>query len=472
MRPRVITSVEEAHALLASKRGKTSTDRSGGIEKRSTPNGSNGRIQPFDFGKQKPSSDHLMTPEIETSPQEELDTGGKLDKINFEKLRPAFKTVEVHQKENEGQSDSDGMNGDTSEPNDLQIEHENESDEQENSRSREEADDFKWMQDDVLRRIVFKVKSNEEAGKEPFEGLDSKEEDLFFQGIEKTIERKGEMVSNWVADKVENLDYGKDGIAYDDPPEVFMARWKDHDKRGSSPFLHKFKEDREKIIKTKNKLYHSGNPETKSSSKSAKSTSIPMSSGSPSTNSMFGGNDKRHTSVSDFSSGAKTIISSSGEPSEIRDSKTESWQHTKKWSRALQEKYNAEKDPEIKEVIKEMGQDLDRWITEDEVEKISLVLKKFSEEELNDMKRVKERITNENEKFGREAMLNKYRGYKPKKEDHLWWIDLPYVLCIELITQKDGELVRGFYSLEMAPDLEPRATYRHVIAFEDRSGGR
>ncbi|GLJ18588.1 hypothetical protein SUGI_0330990 [Cryptomeria japonica] len=486
LRPRVITSVEEAHALLASKWGKTSNDRSGDIENRSTPYGSNGRIQEFDFDKQKLSSDRLMAPETESSSQDllianantgtnqtELTAGGKLDKVNFEKLRPAFKIVEVHQKD----KPTDTKVGDASETDDLQIEHENESDEEENNMAPEEVDDFKWMQDDVLRNIVFKVKSNEEAGKEPFDGLDSKEEDLFFQGIEKTIERKGEMVNNWVADKVENLDYGKDGIAYDDPPEVFMARWKDRDKTESSPFLDKLKEDREKFMKTKtessSKLYHSGNPEAESSSKSGKSTSISMSSASPSTNSTCGANDKVCTSFNDSSSGAKTIISSSGESSKfVKDLKTESWQHTKKWSRALQEKYNAEKDPKIKEVIKEMGQDLDRWITEEEVEKISLVLKNFSEEELNNMKRIKERITNENEKFGREAMLSKYRGYKPKKKDHLWWIDLPYVLCIELYRNKDGELVRGFYSLEMVPDLEPRAKYRHVIAFEDRGDAK
>ncbi|KAH9331622.1 hypothetical protein KI387_003730, partial [Taxus chinensis] len=263
------------------------------------------------------------------------------------------------------------------------------------------------------------------------------------------------------------------GIAIADPPEVFVARWKDRDKKNRSPNLDKLQEYRDKILKKKMELYPSGNPETEGSSKTTKSSSISATSAKSSTSSTLGVSDTRRTSHSDSSSSAKTIISSSGNSSEfVTDLKSKSWQHTKKWSRALQDRYNAERDPKIKEVIREMGQDLDRWMTEEDEKKISEVLRKYPAEELYDMKRRKERIKNEIKNFGREAMLNKYRGYKPKKEDRLWWADLPYVLCIELHKTIDGELVKGLYSLEMTPDTEPEIKHPHVVAFEDRGDAK
>ncbi|CAD5332930.1 unnamed protein product [Arabidopsis thaliana] len=72
----------------------------------------------------------------------------------------------------------------------------------------------------------------------------------------------------------------------------------------------------------------------------------------------------------------------------------EYWQHTKKWSRGFLELYNAETDPEVKAVMRDMGKDLDRWITEDEIkdaadimEKLPERNKKFMEKKLNKLKR-------------------------------------------------------------------------------------
>lgn len=41
--------------------------------------------------------------------------------------------------------------------------------------------------------------------------------------------------------------------------------------------------------------------------------------------------------------------------------------------------------------------------------------------------------------------------------------------CIELYTEEDGKQEVGFYSLEMAPDLELDPKQYHVVAFEDAS---
>lgn len=48
------------------------------------------------------------------------------------------------------------------------------------------------------------------------------------------------------------------------------------------------------------------------------------------------------------------------------------------------------------------------------------------------------------------------------------FICLPSILqCIELYTEEDGKQEVGFYSLEMAPDLDLDPKQYHVVAFED-----
>lgn len=44
-----------------------------------------------------------------------------------------------------------------------------------------------------------------------------------------------------------------------------------------------------------------------------------------------------------------------------------------------------------------------------------------------------------------------------------------FLQCIELYRVEDGEQRVGFYSLEMAPDLELEPKPYHVIAFQDPS---
>lgn len=77
--------------------------------------------------------------------------------------------------------------------------------------SNEEKEELKWMRDDVLREIVFKVQANEQAGRDPFEGLNSEDETRFFKGLERKFEREGDVVKRWIEERVENLDYGLKG---------------------------------------------------------------------------------------------------------------------------------------------------------------------------------------------------------------------------------------------------------------------
>lgn len=107
----------------------------------------------------------------------------------------------------------------------------------------------------------------------------------------------------------------------------------------------------------------------------------------------------------------------------------EYWQHTKKWSRGFLHSYNAERDPEVKSVMKDIGKDLDRWITEKEIQeaaelmdKLPMRNKEYIGKKLNKLKR-------EMELFGPQAVVSKYREYaEDRDEDYLWWLDLPHVL--------------------------------------------
>ena len=107
----------------------------------------------------------------------------------------------------------------------------------------------------------------------------------------------------------------------------------------------------------------------------------------------------------------------------------EYWQHTKKWSRGFLDSYNAETDPEVKSIMRNMGKDLDRWITEKEIQEAADLMskvpernKKFMEKKLNKLKR-------EMELFGPQAVVTKYCEYADEKEeDYLWWLDLPHLL--------------------------------------------
>lgn len=127
---------------------------------------------------------------------------------------------------------------------------------------------------------------------------------------------------------------------------------------------------------------------------------------------------------------SKTVIE--GSDGSIRSGKKygkEFWQHTKKWSRGFLESYNAETDPEVKSVMKEIGKDLDRWITEEEIQEAADMMTKVRERNKKFMEKKINKIKREVELFGSQAVVSKYREYREdNEEDYLWWLDLPHVL--------------------------------------------
>ncbi|KAJ7295664.1 hypothetical protein O6H91_Y172000 [Diphasiastrum complanatum] len=344
---------------------------------------------------------------------------------------------------------------------------------------------FTWMKDDVLREIVFKVRANEHAGKDPFHGLGSEEQFLFFKGLEKKFEQEEERVKHRIKERVDNLDNGAN-----DPSEVYEVKHKGPKKAPKTDDSEKFQSD---LIRQKT--------DSKPPPFSHTSSSMPAASSSTETskelfensyNEKLLSKDKvaRHnftkssSPVITRSGGAATSASKSSSPIITRsggaanfseNSSKNPWQHTKKWGKELQMKYDTETDRETRALMKSIGKDLDRWITEEEIDEAYDLLSKGAagEEEYvrRNYEKTKAKIKQQKELFGSEALISKYREYQPEKEDELWWFDLPYVLCLGLQMTESNEVRGGLYSLDMSVDLEgsdKEKTNFQTIAFQDR----
>ncbi|KAJ8748515.1 hypothetical protein K2173_003414 [Erythroxylum novogranatense] len=329
----------------------------------------------------------------------------------------------------------------------------------------EDDSELEWMKDEGLREIVFQVRENELTGRDPFYLMDAEDKINFFKGLEKKVEKENEkllQVHEYLHSNIENLDYGTDGISLYDPPEKFIPRWKGPPLEKDPDFLNNFIELRKAAIagNTSNSY-----PVEEDEHNHLKSLDSPVNKNVTNSSTNYASKNNLHSKVP---KGPKTIIEGSdGSVRAGKKSGKEYWQHTKKWSRGFLESYNAETDPEIKSIMKDMGKDLDRWITEEEIQEAAELMTRSAQKNEFIGKKIK-KLKREMELFGPQAVVSKYQEYAEDKEaDYLWWLDLPHLLCIELYIVEDGQQKIGFYSLEMAEDLELEPKPRHVIAFED-----
>lgn len=84
---------------------------------------------------------------------------------------------------------------------------------------KEDDVELEWMKDDGLRKIVFKVRDNELAGRDPFHLMDAEDKNAFFTGLERKVEKVNEKLlglHEWVHSRIENLDYGS-GMFFSNP---------------------------------------------------------------------------------------------------------------------------------------------------------------------------------------------------------------------------------------------------------------
>ncbi|KAI3701296.1 hypothetical protein L2E82_45950 [Cichorium intybus] len=313
----------------------------------------------------------------------------------------------------------------------------------------ENESEFEWMKDEKLREIVFQVRENELMGREPFYLMDNEDKALFFKGLEKRVEKENEKLRDlheYVHSNIENLDYGADGISLYDPPEKIIPRWK-----GPPPSTTITQEFLDDYLDQRKALF---------SETLGNSNLVNINSQNP----LQSTNEKAEKGTS-----GSVIEGSDGSIKPGKKSGKEFWQHTKKWSRGFIDSYNAENDPETKAVMKDIGKDLDRWITEKEIQDVAHIMDKVPEKGKRVISEKINKLKREMELFGPQAVVSKYSEYGDEEEeiDYYWWLDLPFLMCIELYIDGDEDERIGFYSLEMASDLELDPKPHHIIAFED-----
>ncbi|XP_059068119.1 uncharacterized protein LOC131079162 isoform X2 [Cryptomeria japonica] len=263
----------------------------------------------------------------------------------------------------------------------------------------QKEEEFKWMRDEVLRKIVSKVQTNNIAGREPSDGLLSEEELLFFRGLQRKFEREGESVKAWIKERVENLNYDK-AVSWVDGSSIFSAIFlKDSTNKSRSIVSSKNNKDR-KMFTTEKMIVDEEQP-------SFISESIP---------------------VSVSSSLTSTDFSSMGTDANC---KSQSWMHM----------------PPAEELVEYAS---------------------FSTEE----KLKNNEIIRDSEMVGQKKAVSKNNEYNQEMKKHLWWLDLPYVLCIGLQRNDEDNVLKGLYSLEMAPVSECSSRPQHTIAFEDHADAR
>ncbi|PKA47280.1 hypothetical protein AXF42_Ash017225 [Apostasia shenzhenica] len=330
-----------------------------------------------------------------------------------------------------------------------------------------ENEELEWMKDENLREIVFQVKENELAGRDPFHLMDADDQTIFFQGLEheaEIVNAKLVGLHNLIHSRIDNLNYGADGISLDDPLEKIIPRWKGPPIHEDPQFLKNHSNVEtpifpENVRDSYNHVENKPDNLLKSNEMTNSSSESPYSPAKTGTNLSPNG-----TSVA-----SKTLIECSDGSSRPGKKKgKEQWKHTKRWSQGFLEVYNSEMDPEVKSILKDMGKDLDRWITEKELKDVANLMTKIPKKKRRFIEKKMNRIKREVEKYGAQAVVSKYKEFAgEKEEDYLWWLDLQFVLCIELYTVDEDVPRIGFYSLEMAEDLELNPKQYHVIAFED-----
>lgn len=202
----------------------------------------------------------------------------------------------------------------------------------------------------------------------------------------------------------------------DDPLEKIIPRWKGPAIDKNPQFLSKLSENQTAIVAEK------GDAEN----------SLQKMKESPNSNGAVycSFNGKRNMSPGKSYPNPKTLIEcSDGASRPGKKTGKEQWQHTKKWSDDFLEVYNAETDPEIRSIMKDMGKDLDRWITEKEIQDVTDWMTRIPKRKRRYIEKKMEKIKREVEMFGPQAVVSKYREYSDEKdEDYLWWLDLNFIL--------------------------------------------
>lgn len=210
-----------------------------------------------------------------------------------------------------------------------------------------------------------------------------------------------------------------------DPPEKVIPRWKGPPVDSTPEFLDDYLEQRKALVTEKLRSQFIENRDEESSLQKSVDSSLDE---NGDTTSAISTQNKKHQD-GNVKTPKIVIEGSDGSVRAGKKSGKEYWEHTKKWSRGFLESYNAETDPEIKATMKDIGKDLDRWITEKEIQESADLMDKLPERGRRIIQEKLNKVKREMESFGPQAVVSKYSEYaEEKEEDYLWWLDLPFVL--------------------------------------------
>ncbi|CAI5510231.1 unnamed protein product, partial [Closterium sp. Naga37s-1] len=167
----------------------------------------------------------------------------------------------------------------------------------------------------------------------------------------------------------------------------------------------------------------------------------------------------------------------------------EGWSNTKQWAEDIRARYEEERDPDAKDVIQQLGKDLPRWLSEEEITSaptLSQVVEAGREggdpKQRAAVKSFLEKVREEKERFGAEAVAEKYleqardaeeeearrRGVVRPDLDRLWWLDLQAVWVVMIMrwssssngTSSEGQRVQRVpYSFQLPPDWGSSTAY-------------
>ena len=142
-----------------------------------------------------------------------------------------------------------------------------------------------------------------------------------------------------------------DGISLYDPPSKIIPCWK-------GPLIEKKPEFLENFLEQQ-KAFLAGNTGNSYPVKKDQENSIKKSTGSPTPGNVASSlptlDSDKNFHDEDPKNSRTVIEGSDGSVIAGKRSGKEYWQHTKKWSRGFLDSYNAETDPEVKSIMRNMG---------------------------------------------------------------------------------------------------------------------
>ncbi|KAJ8619525.1 hypothetical protein MRB53_028054 [Persea americana] len=280
--------------------------------------------------------------------------------------------------------------------------------------------DSHLLNDEVLKRIMLKFQANEEAGREPLNGLGSEEEMNFFLALQRKFEKEGmDNAKQWMEKRMEGIDLSYGG-----------AQRSDHEKpleESMRPY-----ETTKPIIQRN--IYHITD-KLMERSKSGRGTFI---------NGIENSN-RFQEEFQNSPSRAENSLRDKNYASKISEGK----------SNQNEGPLNEIKSRESRTKISRRSKNLNQGALSKSGKKIRSSSNGSTNSQLR-ARKSKNRVSHKVKDSGSDI------------ENNFWWLDLPYVLAILLNRSSDPEAPRGLYSLKMKSHLENEGSSSYTIAFEDQ----